>query len=116
MNAQDPIFVVEDRWGEEIALTQEDWSRIVSKRHDVEGYEEHVRLTLESPTMVWEGGYEDSKVFYKKGLLDEDSRFKACYVAVIVRYSEHGAKATIRTVYFPYHVQARLGKLLYAEH
>jgi hypothetical protein len=115
VSAGEPIFTVTDKWGDVIALTQEDWDRIVTKRPGVAGYEEHVRLTLESPTMVWEGGYEDSKVFYKKGLLDEDPLYKACYVATIVRYPAQDGHATIRTVYFPFHVQAKLGKLLHVE-
>lgn len=65
--------------------------------------------------MVFEGRYTDSKVFYRQGLLDDDPLYKACYVATIVRYPRSDDPATIRTVYFPFHVQAALGKLLYVE-
>ncbi len=115
MAAQEPIFKVTDRWGREIVLTQQDWDRIVSKRPGVEGYEEHVRRTLEEPNMVYEGRYPDSKVFYKKGLLDDDPLYKACYVAAIVRYPQQSGPATIRTVYFPFYVQGKLGTLLHVE-
>jgi hypothetical protein len=115
MAAHDEIFRVTDRWGDEIVLTRKDWSRITAKRPGVEGYLEHVRQALERPNMVDEGRYEDSKVFYGKGLLDEDPLYKACYVATIVRYSGGNEPATIRTVYFPFHIQGKLGNLLHAE-
>ena len=115
MNKPEPIFAVVDRWGDEIVLTQEDWTRITTKRPGVEDYVDHVRTTLERPTMVFEGGYVGSKVFYKKELLDEDPLYTACYVAVVVRYMPR-CPASLRTVYFPYHVQGHLGKLLYAEY
>ena len=117
MAEPEPIFRVTDRWGEEIVLTQEDWDRIVAKRPGVEGYIDQVRATLESPTLdepgiVYEGRYEDTKVFYKKGLLDEDPLYTACYVCVVVRYMP-GRPASIRTVYFPFNMQAKLGNVLY---
>jgi hypothetical protein len=113
----DPIFVVTDKWGDEIVLTQEDWDRIVSKRPGVEHYLTEVRETLESPTrgdpgIVYEGRYIDTKVFYKAGLLDEDPLYTSCYVCVAVRYTP-GTPATLRTVYFPYNIQGALGKVLY---
>jgi hypothetical protein len=114
MAHENPIFTVTDRWGDEICLTQEDWDRIVSKRPGVEHYVDQVRLTLQSPNMVYEGRYADSKVFYKRALLDDDPLYKGCYVAVVVRYTEHGP-ASLRTVYFPYNIQAALGNLLHIE-
>jgi hypothetical protein len=113
----EPIFTVTDRWGDEIVLTQEDWDRIVAKRPGVEDYLGEVRETLESPTrgdpgIVYEGRYMDTKVFYKKGLLEEDPHYKACYVCVVVRY-DPGKPGSLRTVYFPYNMQAKLGNLLY---
>ena len=115
MAERDEIFRVTDRWGDTIVLTQQDWNRITAKRPGVDAYLEHVRQTLERPSMVYEGRYEDSKVFYRKGLLDEDPLYKACYVATIVRYSGGSEPATIRTVYFPFHVQGKLGNLLHVE-
>ena len=115
MAADDEIFRVTDRWGDGIVLTQRDWSRITAKRPGVEGYVDHVRETLEHPSMVYEGRYHDSKVFYRKSLLDNDPLYTACYVAVIVRYPGGTDPATIRTVYFPFHVQAKLGRLLHVE-
>lgn len=117
MDAQELIFSITDKWGDEIALTQEDWHRIVSKRPGVEHYLDEVREALEAPTrgdpgLVMEGRYIDTKVFLKKGLLDEDPLFTACHVAVVVRYIP-GAAATIRTVYFPYNVQGAFGNVLY---
>lgn len=114
MGKNGEVFRVTDRWGDEIVLTEKDWQRIKAKRPGVDGYVEHVRQTLEAPNMVWEGRYEDSRVFYRKGLLDDDPNYTACYVAVIVRYPSDGGNATIRTVYFPFYVQGALGKLLYA--
>jgi hypothetical protein len=111
----EPIFTVTDRWGDEIALWQEDWDRIVRKRPGVENYQEHVRATLEAPNVVYEGRYVDTKVFYKKGLLDEDPLYKACYVAAAIRYLS-GKPGSLRTVYFPYNIQGKLGKLLYSEY
>jgi hypothetical protein len=73
-----------------------------------------LRETLESPNLVYEGGWIDTKVYYRKGLLDEDPLYKACYVAVAVRYTSD-KPGSIRTVYFPYNVQAKLGKLLHIE-
>jgi len=116
MGGMDEIFRVTDKWGGEIVLTEEDWARITAKRPGVEGYVDHVRQTLEAPNMVWEGRYEDSKVFYRKGLLDEDPLYKSCYVATVVRYPPDAGSATIRTVYFPFYVQGALGKLLHADH
>ena len=116
MGGADEIFRVTDKWGDEIVLTEEDWHRITTKRPGVDGYVEHVRQTLEAPTMVFEGRYEDSKVFYKKGLLDEDPLYRSCYVAVVVRYPGDDQSATIRTVYFPFYVQAALGSLLDADY
>lgn len=115
MGADDEIFRIRDRWGDEIVLTQQDWDRVTTKRPGVEGYVGHVRETLERPSMVYEGRYEDSKIFYRKGLLDDDPLYKACYVAVIVRYPSGHDPATIRTVYFPFHVQGKLGRLLHVE-
>ena len=117
MAGPEPIFTVTDRWGEQIILTQEDWDRIVAKRPGVENYVDQIRQTLESPTLdepgiVYEGGYIDTKVFYKEGLLDEDPLYKACYVSVVVQYRT-GKPASLRTVYFPYNLQGRVGKLLY---
>lgn len=117
MDAQEPIFSVKDKWGDEIALRQEDWDRITSKRPGVEDYLDEVRKTLEGPTrgepgIVYEGRYVDTKVFYKKGLLDEDPLYTACYVCVVVRYTP-GKPATLRTVYFPYNMQGALGNVLY---
>ncbi len=76
---------------------------------------DHMRQTIERPTIVFEGRYADSKVFYRKGLLDDDPLYKSCYVATIVRYSGGDEPATIRTVYFPFHVQAALGTRLHVE-
>ena len=115
MGSGSEIFRVTDRWGDLIVLTREDWERITAKRPGVEGYVGHVQRTLERPSMVFEGRYGDSKVFYRKGLLDDDPAYKGCYVAAIVRYTGPGEPATIRTVYFPFHVQAALGRLLHAE-
>jgi hypothetical protein len=113
------IFSITDKWGDEIVLTQEDWDRIVAKRPGVENYVDEVRQALEAPTrgdpgIVFGGRYPDTKVFYKPGLLDEDPLYKACYVCVVVRYTA-GTHATLRTVYFPYNLQASLGKLLYCK-
>lgn len=116
MGAQDEIFRVTDKWGDEIVLTEKDWTRITTKRPGVSGYIDHVRQTLESPNMVFEGGYVDSKVFYGKGLLDDDPAYRSCYVATVVRYPKDGSSATIRTVYFPYEVKGKLGKLLHADY
>ncbi len=113
--SSDEIFAITDRWGDEIVLTGEDWGRITAKRPGVEGYVEHVRKTLERPSMVFEGRYEDSKVFYGRGLLDDDPLYRGCYVAVVVRCQESAKPATIRTVYFPFHVQGKLGRLLHME-
>ena len=71
------------------------------------------RERLTSPTVVYEGRYADSKVFYGKNLLDDSSLYRGCYVAVIVRYSSQ--PATIRTVYFPFNIEASLGNLLYLD-
>ena len=109
------IFSLTDRWGDLIVLTSEDWDRITAKRPGVEGYVDHVRQTLERPTMVFEGRYANSKVFYRKGLLDDDPLYKSCYVAAIVRYSGGNDPATIRTVYFPYEVRGSLGRLLHVD-
>jgi hypothetical protein len=115
MNQEDEIFRVTDKLGEVVVLTKQDWDRITAKRPDVSGHEDDVRETLESPTMVWEGRYADTKVFHKKGLLEDDPLHKACLVAVAVRYPTDGSPGTIRTVYFPFHVQGRLGRLLDAD-
>ena len=115
MGSGDEIFRVTDRWGDLIVLTVGDWERICAKRPGVEGYVDHVRETLERPSTVFEGRYADSKVFYREGLLDDDPLYKACYVATIVRYPGGGDAATIRTVYFPFHVQGALGRLLHIE-
>jgi hypothetical protein len=109
MDADEEIFGVTDRWGDEIALTRRDWDRLTAKRPGIEGYVEHVRETLERPSLVYGGRYEDSKVFYRKGLLDDDSLYRACYVAVIVRYPGGDEGATIRTVCFPFHLQGSSG-------
>jgi hypothetical protein len=114
---QEPIFTVTDKWGDEIVLTQEDWDRIVAKRPGVEDYLEEVRATLEGPNhdepgAVYEGRYVDTKVFYKSGLLDEDPLYKACFVCVVVRYTP-GMAASLRTVYFPYNMQGKLGNVVY---
>jgi hypothetical protein len=109
MSAKGELFRVTNPWGGEIVLTQQASHRIKEKRPGVDGYQEHVRKTLEEPNLVFEGKYQDSKVFYRKGLLDDDPDFTACYVAVVVRYASEGTPGTIRTVYFPYHVQGALG-------
>jgi hypothetical protein len=108
----DEIFTVKDWQGNEICLKQEDWDRIVSKRPGVEDYLEQVRATLEDPTFVYEGRYPDSKVFFKRRMLDADPLFKGCYVAVVVRYFSD-KPGSLRTVYFPYNVQAALGNVLH---
>ncbi len=113
MADQEPIFTVTDRWGDLIVLTQEDWGRISAKHPGIEPYVDEVRRTLERPNIVYEGRYPDSKVFYAKDLLSDIPSFWGCYVAVIVRYSKQ--PATIRTVYFPFNIEARLGTLLYME-
>jgi hypothetical protein len=105
------LFRVTDPWGDEIVLTQADWDRIVSKRPDVQPYRDEVRRTLEAPNVVYEGRWPDTKVFYAKDLMN--APFRGCYVAAAVRYNVQ--PATIRTVYFPLNIQARLGNLLYAD-
>jgi hypothetical protein len=105
------VLRVTDQWGDEIVLTEEDIQRIDAKRGDDIGrYLDEIRKTLESPSVVYEGRYADSKVFYGKDLLPENSPFRGCYVAVIVRYST--VPASIRTVYFPFNIAGKLGKLL----
>jgi hypothetical protein len=64
--------------------------------------------------MVFEGRYPDTKVFFKRRLLDEDPLYKGCYVAVAVRYF-NGRPGSLRTVYFPYNVQAALGNVLWMD-
>ena len=71
MSSGDEIFRVTDPWGDLIVLTVGDWERISAKRPGVEGYVDHVRETLERPSLVFEGRYVNSKVFYREGLLDE---------------------------------------------
>ena len=115
MSSGDEIFRVTDPWGDLIVLTVGEWERISAKRPGVEGYVDDVRETLERPSLVFEGRYVNSKVFYREGLLDDDPLYKACYVATIVRYPGGGDTATIRTVYFPFHVQGALGRLLHIE-
>lgn len=105
------IFRVTDRWGDQIVLTEEDWDRITAKRPDVQPYRDEVRRTLEEPNVVFEGRWPDTKVFYAKDLLG--APFWGCYVAVAVRYTHH--PATIRTVYFPFNIEAKLGRLLHAD-
>lgn len=115
MAGPEPIFTVTNRWGGEIVLTQEDWDRIVAKRPGVDDYLDEIRETLESPNMVFEGRYINTKVYFKKGLMDEDPLYKACYVAVVVRYFSN-KPGSLRTVYFPYNVQAKLGNVIHAEY
>ena len=111
-----PIFEATDRWGEKIVLTVEDWARITAKRPDVAGHENDVLRTIESPSIVYEGRYANSKAFYKKGLLANDPLHWDCYVATIIRYPQDGDPPSIRTVYFPSHIQgAALGTLLFME-
>ena len=105
------IFRVTDRWGDLIVLTREDRDRIVAKRPDVQPFVGEVRRTLEAPNVVFEGRWPTTKVFYGKDLLP--APFWGCYVAVAVRYTAH--PATIRTVYFPFNIEARLGRVLHAE-
>lgn len=105
------IFRVTDRWGDLIVLTQKDWDRIVAKRPDVEPYVNEVRRTLETPNVVFEGRWPDTKVFYAKNLLA--APFWGCYVAVAVWYTAF--PGAIRTVYFPFNIGARLGRVLYVE-
>ena len=76
MTLRDEIFRVTDRWGDLIVLTKQDWERITAKRPGVDGYLEHVRQTLEHPSMVYGGRFENSKVFYGKGLLDDDAQLQ----------------------------------------
>lgn len=114
MSQEEQIFELDDLWGSRVVLTQEDWNRIVAKRPGVEAYVGHVERTLRAPSIVFEGRYRDTKVFYGKGLLDEDPLYRGCYVAVVVRYAEREA-GSLRTVYFPYNVQAKLGTLLHFE-
>jgi hypothetical protein len=106
------IFSVTDRWGKEIVLTEEDWGRLTQKRPDVAGYLEEIQRTLEAPNVVFEGRWPETKVFYAKDLLG--SPFWGCYVAVAVRYTPQ--PASIRTVYFPFNIEAKLGRVLYADY
>lgn len=117
MDEQDPIFALKDKWGDEIVLTKEDWDRIVAKHPVVEPYVAEVRETLEGPTrgdpgMVFEGGYADTKAFFRPGLFDTNTRFGACYMCVLVRYLP-GAPGSIRTAYLPVNVQGAFGEVLY---
>jgi hypothetical protein len=106
------ILKVTDQWGDEIVLTEEDIARINAKRGDEIGrYLDEIRGTLEDPDVVYEGRYEDSKVFYGKERAPADSPFGGCYVAVIVRYSSE--PASVRTVYFPFNISGALGRLLF---
>jgi hypothetical protein len=106
------VLRVTDRWGDEIVLTDEDIARIDSKHgDDITPYLPQVRTTLERSNPVWEGRYVDSKVFYGKGLMPNESPFRGCYVAVIVRYSS--VPASVRTVYFPGEMRGKLGRLIY---
>ena len=104
------LFSVTDRWGDEIVLTEEDWDRLTTKRPDIAPHVAEIRRTLEEPNVVYEGRWPDTKVFYAKDLLG--APFGGCYVAVAVRYTNH--PASIRTVYFPFNIEAKLGKLLHA--
>lgn len=106
------IFSATDPFGEKVVLTEKDWNRIKQKRPGVDGYQDHVQQTIETPTAVYEGRYDDSKVFYKLGLLEEDRLYKGCYVAVVVRYLK-GLDGSVRTVYFPYEMRAALGQVLH---
>ena len=106
------VLKVTDQWGDEIVLTEEDVARIDAKRGDTIGrYLAEIRGTLADPDVVYEGRYEDSKVFYGRDRLPDDSRFRGCYVAVIVRYSTK--PASVRTVYFPFNISGALGRLLF---
>ncbi len=70
-----------------------------------------VQRTLQHPNAVYEGRWPETKVFYAKDLLGHS--FRGCYVAVAVRYSQQ--PASIRTVYFPFNIEARLGRLLHLD-
>jgi len=77
MSSSEEIFRVTDRWGDLIVLTREDWEGIAAKRPGVEGYVDHVRQTLEQPSMVFEGRYADSKVFFRASGAGEASPCRA---------------------------------------
>jgi hypothetical protein len=108
------VFRVTDKCGDAVVLTDEDIARISAKRgDDIAKYVGEIAGTLVDPTAVYEGAYADSKVFYGKGKLPEDSPFRGCYVAVIVRYSSE--PASVRTVYFPSRMSGQLGTLCYLD-
>ena len=106
------LLLVTDPWGAEIVLTRKDVDRIRAKRgDDIAAYLSEIRATLQAPSVVYEGRYADSKVFYGRDLLSSGSLYRGCYVAVIVRYDS--VPASVRTVYFPFNIEANLGKLLH---
>lgn len=106
------LLRVTDPWGDEIILTQKDVDRITAKRGDnIAAYLSEIRTTLQAPSVVYEGRYVHSKVFYGQDLLSSDSPYRGCYIAVIVRYDS--VPASVRTVYFPFNIEANLGKLLH---
>jgi len=106
------VLDITDKTGAEVVLTEADIARIDAKRNDDIGrYCEQIRQTLEDPDYLWEGRHKDTKAFYRKGLLPEDSPFRGCFVCVMVRYSD--IRASVRTVYFPFNMNAKLGNLLY---
>ena len=112
MADKQPILEATDPWGEKIVLTEEDIARIDAKRADDIGrYLDEIRETLEDPDAVFEGRYEDSKVFYGRDRLPSSTPFGRCYVAVIVRYSTQ--PASVRTVYFPLNMSGALGTLIH---
>jgi hypothetical protein len=103
-----------DKLGNDVVLTDEDIARIAAKRgDDVGSFLNEIRGTLEAPTVVYKGRFEDSRVFYGKDRLSDDSLYRGCYIAVIVRYSSHGG--SVRTVYFPFNIAGNLGEICYID-
>ena len=105
------LFRLADPWGDEVVLTEARWERIVSKHPEVAPYVTEVRATIAAPNVVYEGRHAlTTKVFYARGLI-EDPPFDACWVQVVVRYTEQ--PAVVSTALLPFRIAADLGQVLH---
>ncbi len=105
------IFTVNDPWGDPVRLTERKWKHLVSKHAEIAPYSNLIRDTIENPEMVFEAlSAPDSKAFYSAAGVIHDRPYRACRVAVIVRYTT--LPASIPSAYLPVRIAGKMGRKL----
>jgi hypothetical protein len=111
-NASDPLFSTQAQHCGEVVLWRDAWEHIVLYHEEMQPYLAQIQATLERPNLIEETeSKKPTLAYYARNLITDDPHYRACYVAVFVRYRAN--PACVCTAYLPSRINPNPDKLIY---